>query len=577
MQVTYSHRLVPWVIAAFAAASGSGAVRAADDGAVAKAPAASQATGSPAVAVAQPSAKPGLQFIVGEGGVVRLPAATTTLTVTGVPNLDQMGAAEISALAQSLTITDRGMARGAAMGATVAFPKPPEFIGRSGANGLTWRVTLEAGIPPGASQVRMAGLSFGVAKPEPYAIEYTLSGKTVGTASWTPRGASDVWTVSWSDKPDERVFAVTIENPDEPLSNVRLVQSTLKDATGRMLGVDRMHLFGAPDAKDAATRMDVPGNGTRTLFLRLDDASVANLYGTFDGVIRFAADGSAATKDVPLKIRASSDGRRLLGLGAVAAGLLLTISITGFARPRMARLQARRAAAAVRQALAHFDAELAEAGASLPQMAFVSKELAASIADKALDRAGLLPRGFALAPAFEMPTDGAAALTAKLDDVSKRLEGLLILLRTGLPPVKRRLDAKATKDGAEKLLEELDECARQVTDPQSARAKADDIAARAKALQATEHGSQKPSPVREVNVDDLDFQIRGLSDLMWVVWALVALVIAGGWIAADAAFGTTLDLVASFAWGFGMTTFGAGIQNLTPGTVASQLKVKLPS
>ena len=40
--------------------------------------------------------------------------------------------------------------------------------------------------------------------------------------------------------------------------------------------------------------------------------------------------------------------------------------------------------------------------------------------------------------------------------------------------------------------------------------------------------------------------------------------------------GTPVDLLGMFLWGFGLTTFGAGIQQLTPRQVATQIGVVVP-
>jgi hypothetical protein len=96
------------------------------------------------------------------------------------------------------------------------------------------------------------------------------------------------------------------------------------------------------------------------------------------------------------------------------------------------------------------------------------------------------------------------------------------------------------------------------------------------AARGTESSEGAVAATRDVTVADLDLEIKGLSLVAWSIWGLIALVIGTAWIFTDPDFGTTIDLVTSFAWGFGMTTFGAGIQNLTPSSVATQMNVKVP-
>lgn len=136
---------------------------------------------------------------------MRLPASTTTVTVLNVVALENMAIEEIPKYAASFTIVDSGVARGPELDAAVKFTAP-EFIGRVGTNGLTWRVRLEGRTPLGTSHARLATVSLGVPKATTYALEYAVTTKPAATAQWTVRGASDVWTISWSDQSRERVL-----------------------------------------------------------------------------------------------------------------------------------------------------------------------------------------------------------------------------------------------------------------------------------------------------------------------------------------------------------------------------------
>lgn len=517
------------------------------------------------------------QFVIGDSNIVRVPAKVTTLTVMGIAGLDQMATADIAKLANSLGIVDRGLARGTEARSTFEFLHS-EFVGRSGANGLTWKIAVKADVPDGTSHVRMAALSFGTPEPQAYAIEFSVSTKPAAASQWTPRGATDIWSLSWSDPPAARVYGIVIENPDEPITNLRLVQSTLKDASGNTIGVQRLRLMDRPDHK-GLLGLAVPGNSTRTVFLRFEDGESAGPYGTFDGVIRLTADGSAAMKDVPLKVQASSTGRRWLGVLWTFLGLSLTVFTSALARPRMARLQARRAAAALRHGIGQFRAELGRtvpADVAMGRMKAVAEQLEESIRDDALDQANLLPSRFSLGPGFEASPDMTAALKTKLDEVSNVLEGLLVLLRTGVPPILRLLQKPGERDVALAFARELDELADHVSGPQDAKTKSDELRARVIAAQAAERMFRANPAVHGVTVSHLDLEIKDLALVAWSIWGAIALVIGSAWIFTDPDFGTTVDLVSSFLWGFGLTTFGAGIQNLTPSSVATQMNVKLP-
>lgn len=518
-------------------------------------------------------------FVLGEGNTVQLPATATTLTATGIAGLDALGTTDVEKLARTLTISDRGVARG--VKATGSFElSQPEFVGRSGTDGLIWSVPVQADVPAGTSQVRVASVAFGAHEPSPYALVFTVSAKAAATAAqWTPHGATNVWTVSWSDQPDARVYGIAIENPGEPIIGLRLAQSTLKDEKGHLLGVDRLRLVASPDGTEQ-TRLDVPGSSTQTFYLRIQDGKPVGPFGTFDGAVRLTADGNSAMKDVSLKVQASSNGRRWLGVALTVAGLLLTLILTALLRPLMARLQARRAAMAVRHGIDQF---LDELNRTLPpdihmaSMKEVAERYRESITDSALATANLLPPRIALGPCFDAIPDTTTTLKAKLDEVSKVLEGLLILLRVGVPPILQLMTAPDKGQTACAFATELDGLADVVTNAQDARTKVEALRQRVLDARGTERSAAAPPSIRDVTVSDLDFQIGGLSLLAWSIWGVIAVVIGAAWIFNNPAFGTTLDLVSSFAWGFGITTFGGGIQNLTPASVATHMNVKIPS
>jgi hypothetical protein len=519
-----------------------------------------------------------VSFVLGDNNVVSVPADTTTLTATGIGDLDKLGVGKVDELGKSLTIVDRGIARGSAASGSIFKFDEPEFVGRSGTDGLIWRVPVKVKMPMDTSEVRVAKLSFGTADPRTYALEFTVSATRPAASQWTAHGATDIWTVSWSDKPDTRVYGITIENPDKPITNVRLAQSTLRDTVGHAIGIDRLRLVDHPNG-DQQAALDVPGNSTRTVFLRLEAGESNGPFGTFEGAVRLTADGSPSMKDVSVKVQASSNGRRWWGVGLMFAGLFLTILLAAVARPLMARMQAQRAAAALSQGIEQFDDELNRTMPSdigMPGMKGEAQRLKVSISDTELKRANLLPPLIAIGPGFEAIPDTTAALKTRLDGVSNALEGLLVLLRNGAPPILKLLKIPAKQDAARGFASELDTLASAVTNRQDAKTKVDALTARVLAARGAELAAAEPSSIRAVTVSDLDFRIGGLSLLAWSIWGLIALVIGTAWIFNDADFGTTLDLASSFAWGFGMTTFGGGIQTLQPTSVATAMNVKIP-
>jgi hypothetical protein len=521
-----------------------------------------------------------VQFTIGEGNVVRLPSSVMTVAATNVAALENMEPEAITKYAASFTIVDSGVSHGPEIDAAVKFTAP-EFIGLVGTDGLTWRVRLEARAPLGTSHERLATVSFGVPKATTYALQYAVTTKPAAAAQWTVRGASDVWTISWSDQANARVLGVAIENQDEHLSNVRIALSTLKDASGHIIGADRLSLVSAPAMAGGA--FEAAPNKVTPLFIRLEALpdtgwfGAAESFGTFDGTIKFTADGNSALKDLQLKIQASSRDRKATGIGITLLGLLAAAGVTALLRPQFAHLQAKRAAATLRNAIARLVAEadrVLPAGAAINTMKAVATDLSMSLSTVNLKQDGLLPPAYAL-PGADATTEMLTALKERLDAVSKKLEGLFVLLRTGAP----RLLALATRDpqAAPALLQELAEAASKITSVVEAQAAVklvhDKIPQVAHELAERE---AVPTTKTEMELRQLDFQIGALSFAAWSLWLIVVLIIGASWIASDADYGTTIDLVSSFLWGFGATTFGAGIQNLTPASVTTQMNVRIP-
>lgn len=510
------------------------------------------------------------QFVIGEGNVVRLPAATTTVTASNVGNLEKLSAEAVKRYADSFSITDRGVSRGAADAGTLEF-QTPAYVGRSGANALLWRVPITGSAAAGTSHSRVATITLGSAPAEAtYAVEYTVTTKPAAAAQWTVRGSADTWTVSWDDPIQARVYGLVIENQDDRLSNVRLVLSTLKDASGHALGLDHMRLVRAPTDGKALQNLEVAPQTAEPVFIQIHED--ADLFGTYDGVLRFTADGSSALKDLQLKVQLSSPSRKLLGFLLTMLGLLLAMVVAAVLRPQIVRLQARRATAALRHSLSEFVAEVDRtipAQAPTATMKRTATHLSTSLSDTALHL--LLPPAFAL-PGAEAAAELPAGLKTVIEEASARTEALFVLLRSGAP----KLVALLEQDPAQaiRLLGELDDAAATVKNRTEAATTVDTIHAKIQVPPGIATASLPSS--RRTEVEELDLSVRALSFAAWSVWLIVALATAAAWIAGDVDYGTTGDLVSSLLWGFGITAFGASVQNLTPAQIATQVKVNVP-
>jgi hypothetical protein len=80
----------------------------------------------------------------------------------------------------------------------------------------------------------------------------------------------------------------------------------------------------------------------------------------------------------------------------------------------------------------------------------------------------------------------------------------------------------------------------------------------------------------QITTQRLDFLLHQTANVAAFIWAAVSLAIGVTYVYSDADFGTAVDLLGMFLWGLGLTTFGAGIQQLTPRQVATQIGVVVP-
>jgi hypothetical protein len=531
-------------------------------------PPSSSASGGPKAAA--PNDSLGVpQFTIGEpNNVVRLagPEGSVSLSAT-VTGTEKLTADDLRKYAETLVLIDRGPLGGTSPSGVVEFNRQ-EFVGRAGASTLTWRIAVRApALPSGTAQVRQAQATLGSAAAVPVAFDYTITSKPAAPAQWELKGASPLWALSWSDEPQQRRYQIVIANQDEPIRNVRLVQSTLRDTSGRTLSIDRLRLMEAPTGT-TVNGIDVQPNSLRPIFLEFHRPQWFGDYGTFDGQMRFAADGSAALKEVEVKVQASSTWIKATGVFLAVVGLALT-ALTAYLRTRAARLSALRTALVLAEKLRTLRAELTDACTECHGIRSALDQIETDISETRLDDERLLPPRVVFATP-QPAADTVTALKTYLEKASNKLTGLSVLLREGIVTLK---GGKATNRDA--LIRELDAAAGAVQGPSDARTITTQILAK-RVFPAEIAVHQRALFDQVSSVADVDHEITLIAGVSWVLWGVVSLAIAIVWIVSDVDYGTPTDLIGSFLWGFGMTAFGAGIQGLMASGVATQVNLKLP-
>jgi hypothetical protein len=515
-----------------------------------------------------PSATP--QFTIGEAGnLVRVldthAMAPISATVSG---LEKLAGADLEKFAKSLAVIDKGAVRGPFLAGTVSFAPAAEFIGRAGASTFTWRIKVTpSGIGPGITQVRHAQAT--LAGSPPIVFEYSISTKPGSAPQWTPKGATPVWTMSWSGADSARRFRVVIENQDEPLTNVRLLQSSLRDSAGHVIDAATLKLIDPVDGREV-TNVNVGPNTAKPVLIEFTAPPGGGFgwFGTFDGALRFTIDGSAVTKDVELKVQASSPYAKAAGVAFAFVGILGT-ALAAYIRARGVRAGAIRTVLVLRHAIVAFRQELDEScGERCAGIKRALEPLIEEVSTEHLDDAALLPPKFAVA-SVQPGKDTSAELKTHLETRANKLTGLTILFRDGIIPL-----AKGPATNRDELINDVNGKAAAIQGETDARTTVQDILAKQK---LPENDAAEFAELRDpTTVKEADRVIRHLAGISWLLWAMTSLAVALAWVLADVDFGTPSDLFGCLLWGFTLTTFGAGVQSLTTGSIATRVGLKLP-
>src|SRR5262245_54149358 len=380
------------------------------------------------------------------------------------------------------------------------------------------------------------------------------------------------WILSWSAPDAERLFALTISNRAVPLTGLKPVQFGLRRSDGdSSIDFGRLHMLTSPGGAPVE-KVGVKANEAKTIFLRLDSGSAAGPYGTFAGNVHFAAEGSPV-KAVAIIAKASSSGVRLAGAILVLVGLCFAVVLTTYLQPRLLRLQALRPASVLRETLLRFasGARLAAAD-DLAGIENEAKQQAARLEERALDAEGLLPPRISITNAGA--TDSTSKLKLLLDEISARLAGLIVLRDTVMQLRARGGTGAARPKPIADAIVQINQATAEAATVDAARAIVARVTEplRTAGFADAAPGLRAPAP----SVEQVDFALQHAAGIAWAIWGLASLAIGVTYGYSDVDVGTATDLLGAFLWGFGLTAFGAGVQNLTPSSIATHVGLKVP-
>ena len=385
-----------------------------------------------------------------------------------------------------------------------------------------------------------------------------------------------------------RWTALSVTNTVDTPIKLMLTRSTLVDARpgkGSQLPIEQLHLCLEPPSKatcdaDAVTISNV----THTVWLDVDNAFVSD--GIFAGVVQLTTLPASDPTTVSLTIQQSRGCAQMIGVLMIVLGVTVAWFALAFGRGRVARNQALLPAVLLRQRASALLVEIDALDPKLtPQVVQTRREastILSELTEVYLDAQGYLPPPI---PSMNATPPQTAAYQTHLQSMSSLLDGLETIVWIGIEPSAAKLPQVNTSSDLQqlqKLVSDLD--ALTATLPSTSQALQAAItpllAAWHPAIVAQTAGYQslviKPGPGKQRSAFQLLAQIATVSIAFWIVWGTLS-VLAGYLvlIATDGGFGGSLDYIRCALWGFGLPVAGQSLQQLTLGSINTQLGVTL--
>jgi hypothetical protein len=438
----------------------------------------------------------------------------------------------------------------------------------------TWLVTVTAkALPANATERHVLAIAF---QDKRYRLAYTLTDRPATAATFTVAPPPSPWLLRWDGA--RSPLAVTVTTGDQPITGLRVAQSTLREAGGLVQ-------VGPEDFGPLCAGQDcsIPARSTRTFEMRLDSTN-HQPHGKFTGTVSFAIDQIADLQAVPVTLHGTSTTMAIIGGLALLSGLWLASYVRGL-KPIAAHAQALRPVLALRTAVGDVRRAAADAvrgtTLELPGIAARLDDFDRRLSTDTLEGQNLLPARHA--DAFGLSADAAARLQAHLAKISAELGAVAVLVHQGAAVLGRRWPS-ASEDARQHTVTkaaELDAFATGVATAEAATAKLPEFLVPPPQPDIGEL-APGPGPIPEqapgpVTVEEATFTIERASDAAWWIWGATSFVTGlAALIVPNAGFGTAMDLITCFLWGLGVTTAGTTLQSMTPSTVATSIGVGIP-
>jgi len=329
----------------------------------------------------------------------------------------------------------------------------------------------------------------------------------------------------------------------------------------------------------------------RTVWLEARDGF--DSVGTFKGSLFFDSEPFTDTQPIELTVQQTFLRWQALGVAAIIAGVVVAWLITIFARSRIARDQALMPALLLQERLQALQAVEAGFPAVLKAKTTLSgsaiAQLIAGLNADALDQQNFLPP---TTPGFGPSATKTTEYQAFLTTVSTKAGDLDIIVSEGLKLLAARWTQgmdPADLAALEQAFSTIDGLSGNLLlDPQTLRtqvvaaltafnnahqnrvnvARAQGVNIQAETIQPAAPGQRSFVAVR--------LEVQTITWLFWLVWGLLSVVIGTTVLILPApGFGSAIDFVRCSLWGFGLPVAGNSIQNLTMGSLNTQLGVSV--
>ena len=400
---------------------------------------------------------------------------------------------------------------------------------------------------------------------------------TFADFTWSVSKLADPWVVSGWLPAGKHCLNLVI-NPSAPATHVGVLSSTLVEQnTKKPLPASKLLFCRGLNGCDTSQPADLPkGPNDVSLCLAPDFLT----HGSFQGAVFLSAAEKPDGEQVLKGVQVSSAVMKLTGFMIILIGVWVAWASKVWARARLDRDSALQPVALLRQNLDRLRDRLSALENGLTALAINTATtigtLQEEITDQSLDSKHLLPPRFP--NPFGAPSFDLVALKVALDKVSADEQTIAVLVRS-MDTVAAMDESKIPggHEAVEAAITAIDKLAASATLPTSDVAQTQatkiidglrPVAQNAFVQNAVQLGVGQPS-----EPDRLQIDVERVVGFVWLIWGgLTALTGLAALILSNPGFGTPIDLLYCFFWGFALPAVG---QQLTPGSAGASLGISI--